>query len=92
MDVASAIPNVYVQPKCVADQVWIVPLLSWYEPDLDPDYDQTTGYQHRWLDFRACRWPQEYYSDDNYLKLDLYAHQTFRLMKFQFNRLFDIMF
>ncbi len=46
--------------------VWIVPLLSWYEPGLDSgpgtdlmeDTDEVTRRQgRRWADRRHCRWP-----------------------------------
>lgn len=72
LEIANSIPNVHTTPQLICG-VWIVPLFSWYEPNLDPDYDKSTDYQRRWLDFRACRWPPEYYTETNHLKLDQYA-------------------
>jgi len=51
--------GVHVRPVRVKD-VWIVPLFSWYTPEFDShwkkgDFEYTKG----WLDFRACKWPEE---------------------------------
>jgi len=40
--------------------VWIVPLFGWYSPDFDSDWDGDLKYQKKWLDFRRCKWPDEF--------------------------------
>jgi predicted phosphodiesterase len=42
-----------------ANGVWIVPLLSWYEPDFDSGAETAEQELERWGDFRFCRWPRE---------------------------------
>jgi hypothetical protein len=49
--------GVHTRPAKINGQVWIVPLLAWYSPSFDPQWDGQHDYQRGWLDFRACAWP-----------------------------------
>ncbi len=52
--------GVHTQPAKVNGQVWVVPLLAWYTPSFDPQWDgESHDYRRGWLDFRACAWPAE---------------------------------
>ncbi|ELR17623.1 Ser/Thr phosphatase, putative [Acanthamoeba castellanii str. Neff] len=52
--------GVHTQPAKVNGQVWVVPLLAWYTPSFDPEWDREShDYRRGWLDFRACAWPAE---------------------------------
>lgn len=39
------------------DDVWVVPLLSWYEPGFDSYGDAEPNELDAWADFHFCRWP-----------------------------------
>jgi len=51
--------GIEVEPKKVYNQVWIVPLFSWYTPKFDPKWAGDFTYTRNWLDFTACKWPKE---------------------------------
>jgi predicted phosphohydrolase len=39
------------------DGLWVVPLLSWYEPAFDGDDDRGAEELEGWADFYFCKWP-----------------------------------
>lgn len=39
------------------DGVWVVPLLSWYDPAFDGDDDRDAEELEGWADFYFCKWP-----------------------------------
>ncbi|KAL6072797.1 Metallo-dependent protein [Balamuthia mandrillaris] len=57
--------GVHTSPVQVND-VWIVPLFCWYTPSFDPKWDGSLHYKRGWLDFRACRWPEEHELKDDH--------------------------
>lgn len=50
--------GVLTEPTLIHD-VWVVPLLGWYTPYFDANYDGNLKYQKQWLDFYAIKWPEE---------------------------------
>lgn len=48
--------GVFTQPTCTED-VWIVPLLSWYEADFGGETIQDQQALRGWSDFHHCKWP-----------------------------------
>jgi hypothetical protein len=41
------------------EQVWIVPLFSWYDPDFDDEeHEEEESELEGWADFYFCRWPE----------------------------------
>ncbi len=41
------------------DGLWLVPLLSWYEPEFDSDDDRDLEELEGWADFYFCKWPAD---------------------------------
>ncbi len=50
--------GVHIRPAHLQN-VWIVPLFSWYSPDFDHNGHEYTSQLRRWNDFYACRWPKD---------------------------------
>lgn len=55
--------GVITKPQSVGGGIFIVPMLSWYEPDFDKDPSishptlQRKPYERLMRDFRSCKWP-----------------------------------
>jgi len=49
--------NVRTAPAKLKDKVWVVPLYSWYHPELDDDTDSAQFPIKGWSDFTLCKWP-----------------------------------
>lgn len=49
--------GVHIGPTRI-NNVWIVPLFSWYSPDFADDGHEYTAQLAAWTDFYACRWPK----------------------------------
>jgi hypothetical protein len=54
------------------DDVWIVPLFSWYDGVFDSEMsDERTAALQSWADFHLCKWPEEITSlPDYFLRLN----------------------
>lgn len=48
--------NVETSPVKI-DGLWVVPLLSWYDPAFDSDDDRHLKELEGWADFYFCKWP-----------------------------------
>lgn len=48
--------NVETNPVKI-DGLWVVPLLSWYDPGFDSDDDRDLEELEGWADFYFCKWP-----------------------------------
>ncbi|CAM9576601.1 unnamed protein product, partial [Phaeothamnion confervicola] len=58
------------------EELWLVPLLSWYhaswdrEPDLPPELQYRNGdFLRRWGDFRRCRWPESVCRHEDFVSI-----------------------
>lgn len=49
------------------NQIWILPLFSWYHEDFDPSEDRKGERIRReqWCDFRYCKWPEAFINPDS---------------------------
>src|SRR5215203_4472000 len=41
------------------DDVWVVPLFSWYDGVFDGETNDENSVKLAWVDFHLCKWPQE---------------------------------
>lgn len=71
--------NVHTEPAKI-NGLWVVPLLSWYNPDFDTekDADEDATALEGWADFYFCKWPERvtdvcrYFLDMNEVKIRPY--------------------
>ena len=49
--------GIQTKPKLV-EGAWVVPLLSWYEPDFYPDGNRNAKELEGWGDYHLCKWPE----------------------------------